>query len=195
MTPDEYLPISYLNQLEYCERRFWLMYVQGEMVINAAVLEGAQQHERAHTAGSSHTKDVTTHRRLYIWSDRLQILGFTDVVEEQNGNLIPIEYKRGKMGKWLNDNIQLCAQAMCLEERSGRTIEFGEIFYWRSRRRVTIPFTAELRHHTEATIQRAFNLLAAGQIPAPIEKQAKCRDCSLENICLPREIRMLSTAS
>ena len=191
MMDDEYLPISYLNQLEYCERRFWLMYVYGEMEVNAPVLEGTQQHERAHSSGKMKDGDATIRRRLYVWSDRLRVLGFTDVVEEKDGEMIPVEYKRGKMGKWLNDHIQLCAQAMCLEERSGRTIARGEIFYWRSRRRVQVAFTPELRARTEAAIDRAFQLLAEGKLPPPVEKQKKCRDCSLEAICLPREVRML----
>ena len=75
MNQPDYLPLSYLNHLEYCERRFWLIYVQGEMEINAAVLEGSQQHERVHTAGTDQEGEVIQHRRLYLWSDRLQIVG------------------------------------------------------------------------------------------------------------------------
>lgn len=193
MMEDDYLPISMLNQLEYCERRFWLMYVQGEMAINAPVQEGIYRHERAHSGEQRQEDGTIIHRRLYVWSDRLRIIGFTDVVEEQEGQLIPIEYKRGKMGKWLNDHIQLCAQAMCLEERTGREIGRGEIFYWRSRRRMEVEFTPELRARTEAAIDRAFQLLTAGLLPPPIDKRAKCRDCSLEAICLPREVQMLTT--
>ena len=187
----DYLPLSYLNHLEYCERRFWLMYVQGEMEINAPVLQGIQQHQQAHTAGSAQEGETVVHRRLYVWSDRLQLIGFTDVVEEQAGQLVPLEYKRGQMGKWRNDHIQLCAQALCLEERTGQPIPYGEIFYWGSRRRVQVEFTPELRHQTEAAIQRAFALLTAGQLPPPNQPYKKCRDCSLEPICLPREVAMV----
>ncbi|NOZ71538.1 MAG: CRISPR-associated protein Cas4 [Chloroflexi bacterium] len=188
---DDYLPISMLNQLEYCERRFWLMFVQGEMAINAPVLEGTYQHEQAHTVGAHRERGTTSYRRVYVWCDRLHIIGFTDVVEEQDGNLIPVEYKHGKMGKWLNDHIQLCAQAMCLEERTGQTISGGEIFYWRSRRRVQVDMNIELRARTEAAIHRAFYLLEHDTMPAPIDNDTKCRDCSLEPICLPREVRLL----
>lgn len=190
-----YLPISCLNQLEYCERRFWLMHVQGEMEINAPVLEGIYQHRRAHSPGSSRDKDRVVHRRVAVWSDRLRLTGYADLVEEQAGGdatrLIPVEHKRGKMGQWLNDHVQLCAQAMCLEERLGHSIPHGEIFYWRSRRRVSVPFTPELRARTEAAVQRAFQLLARGRMPAPEQPLAKCRDCSLEPVCLPREIKAL----
>jgi CRISPR-associated exonuclease Cas4 len=190
--PPDYLPISMLNQLEYCERRFWLMYVHAEMEINAPVLEGIQRHERAHTSGAERDGDTTVRRRVYLWSDQLRVAGFADVVEERAGELVPVEYKRGRMGRWLNDHVQLCAQAMCLEERTGRPVERGEIFYWRSRRRVAVAFTPELRARTEASVARAFELLAAGQMPPPAERRAKCHDCSLEGICLPREVLLLS---
>ena len=189
-TPD-YLPLSYLNQLEYCERRFWLMCVHGEMEVNAPVLEGTLQHQRAHQAGSERDGEQIVHRRVAVWSDRLRLTGYMDLVEESGGQLVPVEYKRGKMGKWLNDHVQLCAQALCLEERTGQCIERGEIFYWRSRRRVAVAFTPELRARTEAAVRRAFELLSAGVMPPPEQPLAKCRDCSLEGVCLPRETKML----
>jgi len=187
----DYLPISMLNQLEYCPRRFWLMYVQGEMEVNAPVLEGLLQHQRVHQEGTSREGESIIHRRVYLWSDRLRVAGFADFVEERAGELIPVEYKRGRMGRWLNDHIQLCAQAMCLEERTGRPVRFGYIFYWRSRRRVRVDLTPQLRARTEEAIAKAFALLEAGRLPPPEQPRAKCRDCSLEPICLPREVRQL----
>ncbi|HDQ71093.1 MAG TPA: CRISPR-associated protein Cas4 [Chloroflexi bacterium] len=191
----DYLPISMLNQLTYCERRFWLMYVHGEMAINAAVLEGIQQHEKAHGGGTERDGDTIIHRRVYLWSDRLRVAGFADVVEERAGEMVPIEYKRGRKGRWANDQIQLCAQAMCLEERTRGSVTRGEIFYWRSRRRVTVEMTPALRTRTEETIARAFQLLQIGRIPPPLDHRAKCHDCSLEEICLPREVLMLMRES
>lgn len=188
----DYLPISMLNQLEYCERRFWLMYVHSEMVENAPVLEGIQQHERVHEGGTERDGDTIIHRRVYLWSDELRVSGFADLVEESEGEMMPVEYKRGKMGRWLNDHVQLCAQAICLEERTGRRVEKGQIFYWRSRRRVTVEITPELRQRTRESVARAFELLEKGEMPPPLERPAKCRDCSLEEICMPREIRILA---
>ena len=198
--PDDYLPLSMLNQLEYCERRFYLMHVQGEMEINAAVLEGTQQHERAHTPAASTEGDTTLHRRVYVWSDRLRIAGYADVVEESRPvnkesskqGLCPVEYKRGKMGKWLNDHVQLCAQAMCLEERTGTTIPQGYIFYFGSRHREPVEFTPLLRARTETAVQRAFAIVASGAMPVPTDKRQKCRDCSLEPVCLPQETDVLA---
>jgi len=188
----DYLPISMLNQLAYCERRFWLMFVHGEMAVNAPVLEGIQQHERVHRTGVERDGETTIRRRVYLWSDRLRVSGFADVVEERSGELLPVEHKHGRMGRWLNDHIQLCAQALCLEERTGRPVQRGEIFYWRSRRRVRVELTPELRSLTEKTIGRAFALLEAGRMPPPLDRRARCHDCSLEEICLPREVQMLA---
>jgi len=180
-----------LNQLEYCPRRFWLMYVHGEMVENAPVLEGIFQHERVHTAGREMEDGKLKRRRVYVYSDRLRLAGFIDVLEEENGTLRPVEYKRGRQGRWFNDQVQLCAQALCLEERTGQTIEEGAIFYFRSRRQVVVRFTPELRAQTEASVARAFALLERGEIPPPTERRAKCRECSIEPICLPREVSQL----
>ncbi len=187
----DYLPLSMLNQLEYCERRFWLMYVNGEMAVNAAVMEGVFQHERVHAGGQSREGEKRIYRRVYLWSDRLRVAGFADVVEEREGELIPVEYKRGRMGKWLNDHVQLCAQAICLEERTGRQVRFGEIFYWRSRTRQRVEFTPTLRARTEVAVARAFALLREGRLPLPDQPYTKCRDCSLEPICMPREVKLL----
>jgi CRISPR-associated exonuclease Cas4 len=174
------------------------------MEINAVVLEGTQQHERTHSPGASTEGETTTHRRVYVWSDRLRIAGYADVVEERQGDkvtrrqggagteLVPIEYKRGKMGKWLNDHVQLCAQAMCLEERTGATIQQGHIFYFGSRRREPVELTPALRARTEAAVQRAFAIVASGAMPVPTDKRQKCHDCSLEPVCLPQETDVLT---
>lgn len=192
MSRDDYLPLSMLNQYAYCPRRFWLMYVQGEMLVNAAVLEGTLQHARVHEAGQGEVQGEVRYRRPYLWSDRLRLVGFGDLVEERDGALVPVEYKHGKQGRWTNDRLQLCAQALCLEERTGRAITTGEIFYWGSRRRVRVAMDAALRAETEATVWTIHACLAAGQIPPPDQPYAKCRDCSLEPVCLPREIHHLA---
>lgn len=192
MNLPDYLPISMLNQLAYCERRFWLMFVQAEMTVNAPVLEGIYQHQRVHEVGTERDGASSLHRRVYLWSDALRVCGFADLVEEQGGRFKPVEYKRGKMGRWLNDHVQLCAQAICLEERTGRRVGEGQIFYWRSRRRVTVEMTPQLRERTRAVVARAFELLGEGRVPPPIDQRAKCHDCSLEEVCLPREVTMLS---
>jgi CRISPR-associated exonuclease Cas4 len=191
----DYLPLSYLNQLLYCERRFWYMYVLGELAVNAALLEGTLRHERADRPGEERIEEGRVVHRLAVYSDRLRINGFCDLVEEAGGVLRPVEYKRGKQGRWDNDQVQLCAQALCLEERTGQSVPAGEIFYWRSRHRVEVPFTPELRAETEAAAARAFALLKTGVLPPHTSQRARCGECSLEPICLPKETQWLMANS
>lgn len=199
------LSISYLNALEYCPRRFYYECALGEFLDNAHVVEGTMRHARSDSGITTSEGDTTTLRRVWIWSDRLKLSGFADVVEEQQGQLTPIEYKKGKMGAWLNDHVQLCAQALCLEEMLGQPIPRGYIFYFNSARREEVVFSADLRQHTEDTIQRAFTLLAEGKLPPPLAGKPikgktlpalhpKCKDCSLEPLCLPREVLALEHA-
>lgn len=198
----DYIPISMLNAFEYCPRRFWIEFVNAEMEINAHVLEGQIKHERAHTGSAQQAGDQLVLRRVYVYSDRLRLTGFVDVIEVDaaSGEIVPVEYKKGSMGKWLNDHIQLCAQALCLEESFGRyaagspnpPIDYGFIFYFGSRRRERVEFNQALRDKTLASIQRLWALLEQGKMPAPIDTFAKCRECSLEPMCLPREVRQLA---
>jgi CRISPR-associated exonuclease Cas4 len=203
-TEKEALSISHLNALEYCPRRFYYECVLHEFIENAHVAEGNMRHERS-DSGTTTTEDgVTTKRRVWVWSDRLQLSGFADVVEEQDGHVVPIEYKKGKMGEWLNDHVQLCAQALCLEEMLHYTIPLGYIFYFGSAHREEVIFTEGLRQHTEQAIQQAFRLIEQEQLPSPLVGKTtkrsmlptmhpRCKDCSLEPLCLPREVVALTT--
>jgi CRISPR-associated exonuclease Cas4 len=202
----ETLSISYLNALEYCPRRFYYECALGEFLDNAHVIEGTMRHARSDSGITTSAGNITTHRRVWIWSERLRLSGFADVIEEQEGQLTPIEYKKGKMGAWLNDHVQLCAEALCLEEMLGCPIARGYLFYFGSARREEVPFTEALRQHTEETIRDAFRLLAEGKLPAPLPGKTirgkplptlhpKCRDCSLEPLCLPREVQALENST
>lgn len=196
MLDDNYLPLSYLNQLAYCPRRFWYMYVQAELEVNAPMLEGTLQHQTRADRPGVETDDQgrTIRRRVWVWSERLNLAGFADFVESDGDALIPVEYKHGRQGQWDNDQIQLCAQALCLEEMTGRHVAQGEIFYWRSRRRQTLSFDAALRQAVEAAVEQARQLLAQDHIPAPITEPPKCRHCSLQPICLPQEVTLLTAS-
>lgn len=192
----EMLPISSLNALEYCPRRFYYQVVQGEMLVNEFVLEGQLAHQRVHQAGTRTTEEgeiETT--RLYLSSETLHLSGFADVVEERAGAVLPVEYKHGQQGDWLNEHIQLCAQALCLEERQpGKPlIPHGYIYYVGSRRRVKVPFTPQLRARTRAAIAQAFQVAARQTPPPPLsgELVARCPPCSLLPVCLPEEVRQL----
>jgi len=192
----ETIPISYLNALEYCPRRFFYEFVEGDMLINDFVLEGTLLHERTDEPGK-HTTDDGTYQinRLYLYSERLHLSGFADIIEEQNGVFIPVEYKHGRQGRWLNDHIQLCAQALCLEERQPDKlpIPYGYIFYFGSRKRIQVFFTPELRASVYAAINLAVKVAMRDTPPPPLEGKiaARCRDCSLAPICLPDEVKLL----
>src|SRR5579884_1123746 len=199
---DDSLSISFLNALEYCPRRFYYECALGEFIENAHIVEGTMYHEISDSGITTTRGEVTTLRRVWVHSVRLRLSGFADIVEEQAGQLTPIEYKKGKMGEWLNDHVQLCAQALCLEEMTGKMIEHGYIFYVGSARREQVVFDEQLRRHTEETVRLAFTLLERGELPPPLvgrqmKKDAlpalhpKCRDCSLEPLCMPREVLAL----
>lgn len=194
----ETISISSLNALEYCPRKFYYQFVQGETLVNEFVLEGTLAHQRVHQAGTHTMRDgemQTT--QLYLSSEVLRLSGFADVVEERSGVLVPVEYKRGQQGQWLNNHIQLCAQALCLEERQpGKPpIPYGYIFYVGSRRRVQVHFTQQLRAGTRAAITRAFQVAALEIPPPPLSGKmaARCPNCSLLPLCLPEEVRLLQS--
>ena len=201
-TEENTLSISYLNALEYCPRRFYYECALSEFVENAHVVEGTMRHERSDEGRTTTEDGKLVMRRVWVGSERLHLSGFADVVEEREGQLTPVEYKKGKMGEWLNDHVQLCAQALCLEEMLRCQIPYGYIFYFGSARREQVVFDEQLRRHTEEAVRLAFTLLERGELPPPLagrqmKKDAlpalhpKCRDCSLEPLCMPREVLAL----
>ncbi len=198
ISPMEMIPISALNALEYCPRKFYYQFVQGETLINEFVLEGTLAHQWVDQPGTHTTAEgVMQIRRLYLYSEALHLSGFADIVEEHAGVLVPVEYKHGQQGPWLNDQIQLCAQALCLEERQpGQPpIAYGYIFYLGSQRRVQVRFTQQLRAKTRAAIARALQVAAMETPPPPLSgtMAARCPNCSLLPLCLPEEVRLLQS--
>jgi len=187
---ENYLPLAYLNAWEYCSRRFYLEYVLGEMEDNEHIILGRHLHRNINEELVITEGDTVIRQQQWVWSDRLKIVGIIDAVEECNGQLVPVEYKKGKMAQHLNDHFQLCGAALCLEERTGRSITYGEIFYHANRRRQTVAFTPELRQATENAIALA-QVAADQEMPAPINNTKKCQSCSLIHICLPLEVKAL----
>ena len=188
---DDLLPISHINALAYCPRRFYYEYVEAEMLINEYVVEGRDLHAPSDEVSTVWRDEVVQQRRVYVWSERLGLAGFVDVVEWRAGGVAPVEYKRGKLGRWRNDHAQLCAQALCLEERLGQPIARGFIYSFAERRREEVLFDADMRAWTEQLAMEAHRLAAVATIPAPIEQRARCRGCSLAPLCLPDEVRAL----
>jgi CRISPR-associated exonuclease Cas4 len=184
--PAELLPLSLLNDFLYCSRRAALKVVEGWRASNAHTARGDIVHEHADLPGYEVAKGVTLLRALPIWSERLGLSGKCDIVEQRtNGSLCPVEYKKGKRRQWVNDDVQLCAQALCLEEMFNISIPQGAIFHAESKRRREVEFTPELRGQTEETAARLHGLLASEQVPAAVFKPA-CEECSLFSVCLPK---------
>jgi CRISPR-associated exonuclease Cas4 len=182
----DHLPLSLLNDYLYCERRAALKTVEGVRSANAHTAKGDIVHEHADLPGYEMAKGVTLLRALPVWSDTLGLSGKCDIVEQRaDGTLFPVEYKSGKRRQWDNDDVQLCAQALCLEEMQGTAIPGGAVFHADSKRRREVPFTSELRALTHQTIT-ALHELAAGSTVPPAVFKAACEHCSLFDICLPR---------
>ncbi|MBN2793693.1 MAG: CRISPR-associated protein Cas4 [Desulfuromonadales bacterium] len=182
----ETIAVSALNQYSYCPRRCALIFLDYEFEDNIHTQRGTAEHDRAdQNFHVCDTEGVRLEYALPIWSRRLGLSGRCDVVEfHPDGTVHPVEYKHGKKQKWLNDDLQLAAQALCLEEMLGVTIERGAIFHKGSRCRREVVFSVELRKEVEKTAQAIHALLALGHLPAPINNQ-RCPECSLKSICMP----------
>lgn len=170
----------------FCRRRAALIHVEGIFEDNQHTLRGDIVHEHSDLPGYEVAKGVTLLRALPVWSGRLGLNGKCDIVEQwPNGTLYPVEFKLGKRRKWENDDAQLCAQALCLEEMFGVPVSRGAVFHADSKRRREVEFTAELRARTEAAARELQALLAADSIP-PADFRDACKECSLFAICLPK---------
>ena len=193
---DDLVPLSALNALLYCDRRAALRHLDGLYVHNEHTLRGNSLHERADKPGFEKRKGVRTERGLWIASRRLRLYGRADLVEfrrepgtRRRGEAIvevvsPVEYKRGKKRRWDNDDVQLCAQALCLEEMLGTVVPSGAVYHEQSKSRRVVEFTPELRAETEAAVARLHALLDSGAVPPAVLKP-QCRGCSLRGHCLP----------
>jgi CRISPR-associated exonuclease Cas4 len=182
----ESLPLSLLNDYLYCPRRAALKIIEGLRAENAHTVRGDIVHEHADLPGYEVAKGVTLLRALPVFSDRLGLSGKCDVVERHaDGTLMPVEYKKGKRRQFENDDAQLCAQALCMEEMFGIPIQRGAVFHAESKRRRDVLFTPELRSLTEQAINDVHRLIDAEQAP-PAQFKPACEECSLFKICLPR---------
>jgi CRISPR-associated exonuclease Cas4 len=182
----EPLPLSLLNDFLFCPRRAALKAVEGCWGENAHTVKGDLAHEHADLPGYEVAKGVKLLRALPVFSDRLGLSGKCDIVEQNaEGALSPVEYKKGPRRKFVNDDAQLCAQALCLEEMFGKVVLRGAVFHAASKRRRDVEFTPQLRATTEEAIAALHLLVETGNIPRAVFKPA-CEECSLYEICLPK---------
>lgn len=195
------IPVRALNQVSYCQRLYYLEFVESIMLTNEYVEDGVFQHRRINDPKLENRPrkegEALHTRSVHLSSEQLGITGKLDLIEEKSGLIYPIEYKRGsgppQDGEgppyWENDAIQLCAQAMLLEESYGTSIEFGILYYIGSKTRVRVPLTEELRQKTLSAVATIRELSQRDTPPPPLpsELRHRCFGCSLAPVCQPEE--------
>lgn len=185
----EPVPISALQHAVYCLRQAALIHLERVWADNRFTAEGHVLHAVADKGGGRRVRGLRRVMALPLASGELGLAGIADVVEfhpDADGETaFPIEYKRGRAKLHRADEVQLCAQALCLEEMTGRPVPEGAIFYAETKRRVGVPFDAELRALTRETAAALTEMLASGVTPPPTDRRARCRSCSLIELCRP----------
>lgn len=163
--------------------------MEGEFTDNIHTARGNAEHERVDRATHETMRSgARVEYALPVWSDRLGLIGKCDVVEFwPDGEIYPVEYKHGPKRKWLNDDLQLTAQAMCLEDMLNHPVPMGAIFHASSHRRREVAITPALRQLVVETADAIRAMLASGKLPPPVN-DARCKECSLKDICQPQAI-------
>jgi len=189
----EALPLSALNHFLYCARRAYLIHAEGVFVDNHHTVLGNLAHEAVDTPGYEQRAGWELLRALPLFSDTLGLSGKADLVEVRRdpatgrvADAHPVEYKKGPKRRFDNDEVQLCAQALCLEEMFGVTVAEGAIYHAASARRSAVVFGPVLREATRRAIVDLKTLLSSAAVP-PAELKPQCEGCSLHEICLPEK--------
>lgn len=182
------IPISALQHWVYCPRQCGLIHLEQAFEDNIHTARGQAVHHLVDEPGYELKSGVKVERALPLWSDRLGLIGKADLVEfRPDGSIYPVEFKHGRKRQKVHDDIQLAAQAMCLEDMLGRPVPTGAIYHASSRRRREVAITPELRQWVESTANAIRTMLASGILPAPANDQ-RCRECSLKEICQPEAV-------
>jgi len=187
---DIIVPISALNHFCYCPRRCWLIFVAGEFEDNEYTVEGSLGHQKVHAGQIERHSERTQFHHIYLYSVNFGLSGYADIIEVKEGLLYPVEFKRGKRNNWKNDEVQLAAQALCLEEMMGISIPRAFVYYLSSARRRQVLLTDSLRQLTIQMIEDCRTLLKFDS-PPHVHYSSRCQGCSLYPICLPREAQSL----
>jgi CRISPR-associated exonuclease Cas4 len=195
---DDSFPLSALQHFAFCPRQCALIHVERQWAENTLTAQGRVLHERAHEAGSESRGDLRTARALSLQSTALGLHGVADVVEfhrQPDGvwRPFPVEYKRGRPKHEPIDAVQLCAQAICLEEMLHTHVPFGALFYGATHRRHDVTFAADLRAETHTLAAAVRAQIASGKTPPPLYNM-KCRACSLLALCRPQAVTRSASA-
>ncbi|MFD0858617.1 CRISPR-associated protein Cas4 [Roseovarius aquimarinus] len=189
MVGDDSLPLSALQHWLFCPRQCALIHVERLWEENRLTAEGRVLHDRADEGIAESREGMRVLRSVHVVSGRLSLHGVADVVEMHGSVPFPVEYKRGRPKAHRADEVQLCAQAICLEEMTGQNVPEGALFYGARRRRQVVAFDPELRMLTERVAIEASAAMAAGTLPVPIYDPGRCESCSLYALCRPQASR------
>ena len=183
--PDDPLPLSALQHWAYCPRQCGLIHLEQAFEDNIHTARGQAVHHLVDEPGYEMKAGVKVERALPLWSDRLNLIGKADLVEfHPDGTVFPVEFKHGRKRAKVHDDIQLAAQALCLEDMLGRAVPKGAIYHASSRRRREVAVTPALRQLVIDTANAIRAMLASGTLPPPANDE-RCRECSLKDICQP----------
>lgn len=199
MTDDALIMLSALNHFIYCQRRCALIHIERAWSENVFTAEGRLMHDKADSNKSESRENVRIDYSVPLRSLRLGLIGKADVVEfhhQADGTWLPfpVEYKRGKPKVGNCDRVQLCAQAICLEEMLDVEIKEGALFYGQTRRREDVAFNDALRAETEEIVAKVRDLVASGITPKA-EYSRKCDQCSLFDLCMPKTCSRVRSAN
>lgn len=194
MVEVEQIPLSALQHWRYCPRQCGLIHLEQVFDENIYTLRGQAVHAKVDQPGVETAKGVRMERALPLWHDALGLVGKSDVVEFLAGGVpYPVEYKHGSRNKAAAiaacDDIQLAAQAMCLQAMTGKTVNEGAIYYATSKRRRVVPITDQLRLDVAQTADAIRHMLASGELPSPLgaeQAATRCKACSLQERCQPQ---------
>ena len=179
------IPLSALQHWTYCPRQCGLIHLEQQFEDNVHTARGQAVHHLVDTPGYEVKRGVRVERALPLWSDRFGLIGKADLVEfHPDGRIYPVEFKHGRKRGRIHDDIQLAAQAMCLEDMLGRSVPQGAIYHASSHRRREVDITEDLRALVNETADAIRAMLASGILPPPVN-DARCRECSLREICQP----------
>lgn len=179
------ITLSALQHWVYCPRQCALIHQEQVFAENVHTARGQAVHHLVDQPGYERKASVKVERALPLWSERLGLIGKADLVEiHADGTLYPVEFKYGRKRRAVHDDVQLAAQAMCLEEMFQRPVMHGAVYHASSRRRREVVITDELRGLVAITVDAIRAMLATEQLPAPVN-DGRCRECSLKDICQP----------
>lgn len=185
------IPLSALQHWLYCPRQCALIHNEQVWAENRFTAEGQLLHKKANEGPDEHRAAGSILRHLHVSSEKLGLSGICDIVEKsRDGRYTPVEYKRGKPKSHRADEVQVCAQALCLEEMFQTQIPTGLIFYGKTRRRTEVPLDASLRDLTISTIAAVHEMKRNGLTPLAEYEARKCDACSLIHLCQPRALRL-----